>query len=459
MPHFPQHIFREYDIRGIAGQDIDEGFAYQLGKAYTTLLKPDESRPIAIAHDARLSSLAYHQSVIQGVNSMGFDVLDLGMQPSPLAYFSVFHLQTSGCIIITASHNPSAYNGFKFMLGKESLHGESIQHLYQIMQRDLVEIRQHGTSTAFDIQPLYQKFVRESCPISRPLKVVIDAGNGPAGIVAAPLFRQMGCEVTELYCQPDGHFPNHHPDPSVEENLTDLKAKVLEDHADLGIAFDGDGDRIGVVDEKGLMIWNDLLLLILARDLLKKHPESTIISEIKSSNRLYDGVKEAGGTAIMWRTGHSPIKAKMKETGAKLAGEMSGHIFYADRYDGFDDAIYAGVRLMQIIADSMQTLSFQLRDIPKTESTPEIRIPCADAIKFKLVEDAKVHFKNQGYDIIDVDGMRIQDGNSWGLLRASNTQAALTLRFEAPDKIQLKAIQQLIQDWLKEQPTSPVLND
>ncbi|MDQ6951984.1 MAG: phosphomannomutase/phosphoglucomutase [Mariprofundaceae bacterium] len=451
MPHFPHHIFREYDIRGIAGQDIDEAFAYQLGKAYTTLLHQDKKQAIAIAHDARLSSPVLHQAVIQGVNAMGFDVLDLGMQPSPLAYFAVFHCHVAGCIIITASHNPSPYNGFKFMVGKESLHGKSIQDLYQTMQQNLLEPQQHGTSTALDIQPLYENFVSESCPISRPLKVVIDAGNGPSGIVAAPLFRKMGCEVTELYCQPDGHFPNHHPDPSVEENLADLKAKVIEEHADLGIAFDGDGDRIGVVDEQGHMIWNDLLLLILAKDLLKKHPGSTIISEIKSSNRLYHAVEEAGGTAIMWRTGHSPIKAKMKETGAKLAGEMSGHIFYADQYDGFDDAIYAGVRLMQIIAESMKNLSYQLRDIPHTETTPEIRIPCADERKFKLVEEAKNYFRNKGYNIIDVDGMRIQDDESWGLLRASNTQAALTLRFEAPNTEKLREIQQLIQVWLDKQ--------
>jgi len=451
MPHFPQHIFREYDIRGIAGQDIDEGFAFQLGKAYTTLLPPNPSAAIAVAHDARLSSPDFHQAVIEGVTSMGVDVLDLAMQPSPLAYFAVFHCQVVGCIIITASHNPSPYNGFKFMVGQESLHGESIQQLYRMMLRDLPESMQQGVSTAFDIQPLYEKFVHETCPLSRPLKVVIDAGNGPSGVVAAPLFRKMGCEVTELYCQPDGHFPNHHPDPSVEENLADLKAKVLEKHADLGIAFDGDGDRIGVVDEQGNMIWNDMLLLILARDLLKKHPKSTIISEIKSSNRLYDAIKEAGGTAIMWRTGHSPIKAKMKETGATLAGEMSGHIFYADQYDGFDDAIYAGVRLMQIVAESMQPLSFQLHGIPHTESTAEIRVACADARKFRLVEEAKAYFASLDYSIIDVDGMRIQDGESWGLLRASNTQAALTLRFEAPDKPSLHAIQQLIQNWLDAQ--------
>ncbi|MDQ6973624.1 MAG: phosphomannomutase/phosphoglucomutase [Mariprofundaceae bacterium] len=366
-------------------------------------------------------------------------------------YFSVFHCSTSGCIIITASHNPSPYNGFKFMLGKESLHGQSIQNLYQIMQQEPISSTITGKHIPFAIQPLYETFVRSHCLISRPLKVVIDAGNGPSGIVAAPLFRKMGCEVTELYCQPDGRFPNHHPDPSIEENLSDLKIKVIEEHADLGIAFDGDGDRIGIIDEQGKMIWNDLLLLILAKDLLKKYPQSTIISEIKSSQVLYDGIQMAGGKAIMWRTGHSLIKEKMKETGAKLAGEMSGHIFYADQYDGFDDAIYAGARLMQIVANSMQPLSFQLHGIPKTATTPEIRIPCSDHKKFNLVENATTYFRAQGYDIIDIDGMRIQDGDSWGLLRASNTQAALTLRFEAPSIEKLHAIQELIQAWVREQ--------
>ncbi|MDQ6990982.1 MAG: phosphomannomutase/phosphoglucomutase [Mariprofundaceae bacterium] len=451
MLHIPHHIFREYDIRGIAYQDIDEAFAYRLGQSFTRLLPEGETRPMSVAHDARLSSPAFHQALIEGVNSMGVDVLNLGMMPSPLAYFSVFHCQTSGCIVTTASHNPSPYNGFKFMLGKDSLHGESIQKLYQIMQQAPIKSNIIGKNTPFEIQALYETFVRESCLISRPLKVVIDAGNGPSGIVAAPLFRKMGCEVTELYCQPDGRFPNHHPDPSVEENLQDLKIKVLEEHADLGIAFDGDGDRIGIIDEQGNMIWNDLLLLILAKYLLKKHPQSTIISEIKSSYLLYDGIHQAGGKAIMWRTGHSPIKEKMKETGAKLAGEMSGHIFYADQYDGFDDAIYAGVRLMQIIADSMQPLSFQLHDIPKTASTPEIRIPCSDDKKFKLVELAKVYFRQQGYDIIDIDGMRIQTDDSWGLLRASNTQAALTLRFEAPNIEKLQHIQALIEAWIRDQ--------
>jgi len=450
MLTFPSHVFREYDIRGISTQDIDTDFAYQLGKAYSLFLGVHETRPIAVARDTRLTSPSLHQALIAGLTSMGYDVLDLGMVPSPLAYFSTFHCNTAGCIIVTASHNPSAYNGFKFMLGQESLYGAAIQKLAASMQQAIAEAPISGTCTHFDIQPMYERFVSGDCPLTRPLKIVIDAGNGPSGIIAAPLFRRMGCEVTELYCEPDGNFPNHHPDPSVEENLYDLKQKVLEVHADVGLGFDGDGDRLGVVDEQGTMIWNDILLLILAKDVLQQHPKSTIISEIKSSQCLYDGIQEAGGNAIMWRTGHSLIKAKMKETGAILAGEMSGHFFYADRYDGVDDATYAAARLLQLIADSKAPLSALSRDIPHYVCTPEIRIPCPDELKFALVEEAKRYFREQGYAIMDVDGMRLSIGKSWGLLRASNTQAALTLRFEAPDDTQLHHIQDLIQDWLKQ---------
>ena len=448
MPTFPSHIFREYDIRGISTQDIHDDFAYQLGKAFSLLLAADESRPIAIAHDARISSPSLHRAIISGLVHMGCQVLDLGMVPSPLAYFATFRCNTAGCIVVTASHNPSEYNGFKFMLGQESLHGARIQALAQSMQHDIPEASTQGICTYRDIQPMYERFVLDDCPLAHPLKIVIDAGNGPTGLIAAPLFRRMGCEVTELYCEPDGLFPNHHPDPSVEENLSDLKKKVLEVRADIGLAFDGDGDRLGVVDNQGRMIWNDIILLILARDVLKHYSESTIISEIKSSQCLYDGIQEAGGKAIMWRTGHSLIKAKMKETGAKLAGEMSGHFFYADRYDGFDDATYAAARLLQLIAKNRASLSSLLHGIPNYACTPEIRIPCPDELKFALVEEAKAYFREQGYTIIDVDGMRISMGKAWGLLRASNTQAALTLRFEAPDNTQLQHIQDLIQNWL-----------
>ncbi|MDX8407384.1 MAG: phosphomannomutase/phosphoglucomutase, partial [Mariprofundaceae bacterium] len=294
----------------------------------------------------------------------------------------------------------------------------------------------------------YSNFVAADCSLCRPLKVVIDAGNGPSGMIAAPLYRRLGCEVVELYCEPDGHFPNHHPDPTIAENMHDLAERVVREQADLGIAFDGDGDRIGIVDERGQIIWGDMLLLLLSRHLLKQHPGATIISEVKSSQRMYDGIREAGGNAIMWRTGHSPIKSKMKETGALLAGEMSGHMFFADRFFGFDDGAYAGARVMQVLAEAYAPLSTLLADVEPVYCTPEIRISCPDEMKFGLVELAKEHFTSLGYEIIDIDGMRINLPEGWGLLRASNTQPGLVMRFEAESEQGLQEMRDLIEDWL-----------
>jgi len=449
MHLFPHHAFREYDIRGIADTDITEDFAYRLGKAFAAKLPTDESRAISVGRDVRLSGTALQAAVMRGLNDAGVDVIDIGMGPTPSAYYSVFHLDTAGCIMVTASHNPSQYNGFKLMLGKESLHGENIQRLKELMQQNIPNANHSGSISQMDINTDYADFVVADCPLSRPLKVVIDAGNGPSGVIAAPIYRRLGCEVIELYCQPDGTFPNHHPDPTIAENMHDLAVKVCESKADLGIAFDGDGDRIGIVDEQGQIIWGDMLLLILARHLLKIHPHATIISEVKSSESMYTGIRQAGGNPIMWRTGHSPIKAKMKETGALLAGEMSGHMFFADRFFGFDDAIYAGARIMQVLADANGVLSDQLHDVPHTEITPELRINCPDKRKFDVVEEAKTYFSSQGYPIIDVDGMRIQFEDGWGLLRASNTQPALVLRFEATSKQRLKDMQGLISGWLE----------
>ncbi|HKI60006.1 MAG TPA: phosphomannomutase/phosphoglucomutase, partial [Mariprofundaceae bacterium] len=348
---FPHHIFREYDVRGIAGEEITESLAYRLAQAYASMLPAAESRPVIVARDVRLSGPKLLAAVIEGLRDAGIDVLDIGMVPTPLAYYTVFQLESAGCLVVTASHNPSNYNGFKMMIGRESLHGEDIQKLKRGMTTTVDKHEQVGSYSSMDIAPAYSDFVASDIHLSRPLKVVIDAGNGPSGSIAGPIYRRLGCEVFELYCEPDGHFPNHHPDPTIEANMRDLAAAVREHHADLGIAFDGDGDRIGVVDEKGEMIWGDMLLLLLSRHLLRSHPGATIISEVKSSQVMYDDIRAHGGKPIMWRTGHSPIKAKMKESGALLAGEMSGHMFFADRFFGFDDAVYAGARVMQVVAD------------------------------------------------------------------------------------------------------------
>jgi len=446
---FPHHAFREYDIRGIAGTDITEELAYRLGYAYATMLDESEIRPVIVARDVRISGPVIQAAVIRGLRDAGADVIDIGMAPTPLAYFGVYHLEGAGCIMVTASHNPGDYNGFKMMKGKESLHGEDIQTLKARMLETPEKNDIEGSLTRVDVVPSYEDFIRKDVQLSRPLKVVIDAGNGPSGVIAAPIYRSLGCDVIELFCEPDGTFPNHHPDPTVEENMRDISAVVREHKADLGIAFDGDGDRIGVVDERGNIIWGDMLLLLLARHLLQSHPKATIISEVKCSQHMYDDIRAHGGNAIMWRTGHSPIKAKMKETGALLAGEMSGHMFFADRFFGFDDAVYAGARVMQVFADLLMPASRVLDDVPASVTTPELRVDCPDERKFKLVEEAKTHFAKAGYEIIDVDGMRIKFDDGWGLLRASNTQPSLVLRFEAPTEERLGEMRQLIEGWLE----------
>jgi len=449
--YFPHQVFREYDIRGIADKEITEDFAYTLAQAYAQLLPVDVSKPVVVARDVRLSGLRLQQAVMRGLVEQGIDVIDLGMVPTPMAYYAVYHLQTAGCIMVTASHNPAEYNGFKLMLGKESFHGEALQALKRTMLNlNIKRAGEKGSIQCQNLSQVYADFVIQDCKLVRPLKVVIDAGNGPAGLVAAPVYRGLGCDVVELHCEPDGRFPNHHPDPTVEENMQDIAAKVCEVGADLGIAFDGDGDRIGIVDEQGHIIWGDMLLLLLSRELLLQHPGATVISEAKSSQLLYDDIQARGGHVIMWQTGHSLMKAKIKETGALLAGEMSGHFFFADRYFGFDDAVYAGARLMQLLAAQKTPLSSLLNDLPSKVSTPEIRMDCPDAEKFGIVEAAKQYFANEGYVMNTIDGMRLHHAGGWALLRASNTQPALVFRYEADDIASLQELRVLLEDWLKQ---------
>jgi len=451
--NIPHQVFREYDIRGLVGKEITVDLAYRLGHAFAAMLPADASGRVVVGRDVRLSSPELQQAVIHGLTDAGRDVLDIGMAPSPLAYFAVFHEQAAGCVVITASHNPAEYNGFKLMRGQQSLHGDEIQELMLRMEADAGgKVGTPGHVRQEDVCRPYHEYVEADIQLRRPLKIVIDAGNGPSGMIAAPLYRALcpaeACEVIELFCEPDGRFPNHHPDPTVEENLQALKKSVREHQADIGIAFDGDGDRIGVVDEQGGVIWGDMLLILLARDVLRSHPGATVISEVKSSRHLYADIEKNGGVGVMWRTGHSPIKAKMKETGALLAGEMSGHIFFADRYYGFDDATYAGARLMQLLAAQNRPLSALLSDIPRSCVTPEIRIACAEECKFALVEEAKAFFSAQGIAMIEVDGMRLEFSDAWGLLRASNTQPALVLRCEAESQQRLDEIKALIANWL-----------
>ena len=442
--------FREYDIRGLAEIDFDKDFALLLGKVHGTAIAARGGKRVTVGRDVRATSDAYAEAVIAGMASAGLHVYDIGICPTPLLYFSLFHLDVDGGIQITASHNPSEYNGFKICLGKDTLYGEQIQDIRARMEHKVFREKPGGAVERYEIIPPYHKHLLSDVPkLSRPLKVVIDGGSGVGGPVAPPIFRQRGCQVWEIACTPDGNFPYHHPDPTVPENLAMVIDKVKQEGADLGIAYDGDADRIGAVDERGNILWGDELLVLFARDVLKRNPAATIISEVKCSQRLYDDIRKHGGKPIMWKAGHSLMKAKMKETDALLAGEMSGHMFFKERYFGYDDAIYASLRLLEILANSGKPLSALLSDLPKSVSTPEIRVDCPDDKKFIIAERATEYFRRH-YDVIDVDGVRVQFAEGWGLIRASNTQPALVLRFEAQSDAKLKEYRALIENKLKD---------
>ncbi len=443
-------VFREYDIRGLAEIDFDKDFALLLGKVHGTEIAEKGGKRASVARDCRATSDAYAEAVIAGMVAAGLHVYDIGVCPTPLLYFSLFHLGLDGGIQITASHNPSEYNGFKICLGKDTLYGQQIQEIRQRMDRKAFHEKPGGKVERYEIVPPYQKYLLADVPkLARPLKIVADAGSGVGGPVAPPIFRQLGCRVWEIACVPDATFPLHHPDPTVPQNLVMLIEKVKLENADLGIAYDGDADRIGVVDENGDILWGDELLVLFARDVLKRNPGAAIIADVKCSQRLYDDVSKHGGRPIMWKAGHSLIKAKMKETRALLGGEMSGHIFFKERYFGYDDAIYASLRLLEILAQSGKPLSCLIGDLPKSVSTPEIRVDCPDEKKFAIAEKATEYFR-QHYDVIDVDGARVQFPDGWGLIRASNTEPALVLRFEASCQETLDEYRSIIESKLKE---------
>jgi phosphomannomutase/phosphoglucomutase len=443
-------IFREYDIRGLAEKDFDREFALLLGKVHGTAIAARGGKRVSVGRDCRSTSDAYAEAVIAGMAGAGLDVYDIGVCPTPLLYFSLFHLDLDGGIQITASHNPSEYNGFKICLGKETLYGAQIQDIRMKIERGEYSENAGGKVERYEIIPPYQKHLLTDIPrLARRLMVVIDPGSGVGGPVAPPLFRRLGCQVWEIACEPDPNFPFHHPDPTVPENLAMLIDKVKQENADLGIAYDGDADRIGAVDEKGNILWGDELLVLFSRDVLKRNPNAIVISEVKCSQRLYDDIVQNGGQAIMWKAGHSLLKAKMKETQALLAGEMSGHMFFKERYFGYDDAIYASLRLLEILANAEEPLSSLLADLPPSVSTPEIRVDCPDERKFIIAAKATEYFRRH-YDVIDVDGVRVRFPGGWGLIRASNTQPALVLRFEAQSESQLKEYRSLVEQKLRE---------
>lgn len=444
-------IFREYDVRGTVGTDLTEEVALHLGRAIGTVIRNNKIDRMAIGRDVRTSSDGLHGAMLEGLLSTGVHVVDVGVCPTPLLYFSLFHLNLQGGVMITGSHNPAEFNGFKICVGRDTIHGPEIQKLYErIIAHDYVE--GVGAVSREEIIPPYLDYIVSRFPglkVSNRLKIAIDCGNGTAGLVVPELLKRFGFNPVELYCEIDGNFPNHHPDPTVEKNLVDLIEKVRLETADLGIAFDGDSDRIGVINDKGEILWGDKLLVLFSRDILRHHPGATIISEVKSSHLLYEDIRQKGGNPVMWKAGHSLIKAKMKETKAALGGEMSGHIFFADRYFGYDDAIYAACRLIEIVLSGQTPLSGLLADLPVTSSTPEIRIDCPDDEKFQLVEKLKGKLASL-YQINDVDGVRVTFNGGWGLVRASNTQPILVLRYEAETVEKMNLIKAVIEKALKE---------
>ncbi len=473
------NIFREYDIRGVFGEDLTFEFAELLARGYAKFVKEKsgkENPKVTVGRDIRLSSPELRNAVIKGLTASAVDCVDIGEVPTPLQYFSLFELEADGGIMITGSHNPSEYNGFKISIGMETLHGSDIQRIKELMievQKEDLAILASGESHCgksgnlkfFNIKKKYLEWVTKDINIEKndkPIKVVIDSGNATGGLIAPQLLKDIGCEVVKLYCDIDGTFPNHHPDPTVPENLKDLIAKVAETGADLGIGYDGDSDRIGAVDENGTIIYGDQLMVIFATDILETKKGATIVADVKCSNTMYDEIKRLGGKAVMWKTGHSLIKSKMKELGASLAGEMSGHIFFADRFFGFDDAIYSSCRLLEILSkkrksDPLFTTSMLLKDITNTVSTPEIRVDCPDDEKVALVEKLKKELSmvTEGpggikvLEVIDIDGIRIEFEGGWALGRSSNTQPVIVFRFEAETKDLLNSLKSFVFDKVK----------
>ncbi len=453
----PANIFREYDIRGVAERDLSDELAEGIGRAFGAMLRAPEGakdgKPLrlAVGRDCRLSSPRLHAALLRGLEKAGVHVVDIGVGPTPMLYFAVHHLAADGGIQITGSHNPGDENGFKMMRGKASFFGADIQKLRErIVAKDFGEDRTgKGKVEPVGVEDAYVATMKERFDFAgSKLVFTLDAGNGAGGPLGMRTMKALGLSPDPLFCEMDGNFPNHHPDPTVEKNLAALVARVKETNARVGLAYDGDADRIGAVDEHGTVIWGDKLMILFSRALLKDKPGSTILGEVKCSQTLYDDIAKHGGKPVVWKTGHSLIKTKMKETGAMLAGEMSGHIFFADRYFGYDDAIYAGLRLLEILMKDPRPLSEMLADVPKTFSTPELRVDCPDAIKFQVVAAVTRHYKDKGNPVLDIDGARITfKGASgptpppkWGLVRASNTGPILVMRFEAGTEAELAEI-------------------
>lgn len=461
-------IFREYDIRGVVGRDFDEDFAFSLGKAFSVLLKEHNqvAECVSVGRDARLSSEELTAYIIKGIISSGINVYDIGMCPTPLQYFSIHYLDLDGGIMVTGSHNPPEYNGFKLSVGKETIFGKEIQKIKKIIEgRNWKDIDDTGRIIHHDIVDTYKTFMLKRFSYLadkkyRRMKVVVDAGNGTAGVVVPSILENMGCEVVQIYCEPDGLFPNHHPDPTVVEYIKDLISITKESGADIGIGYDGDADRIGVINRSGNIIWGDQIMIILSRDILKRIPGSVIIGDVKCSQLMFDDIERHGGRPIMWKTGHSLVKDKMRQEGAILAGEFSGHIFISDNYYGYDDALYTTFRIIEIMKKEGLSLEELLSDIPTMHNTPEIRIDCPENQKKLIVERLIKRCKDYSLygngpfpikRIYDIDGARVVFEKGWGLVRSSNTQPVIVMRFEAEDEESLNDYRSFLEEELKKE--------
>jgi len=454
MPATPQiavdrSIFRAYDIRGIVGQTLDVNIARLIGQAIGSLMQERNQRNIVVGRDGRLSSPSLADALIEGLRKAGRDVIDIGEAPTPMAYFGTFQLRTGCCVSLTGSHNPPDYNGFKIMVDGETLYGDAIQNLYaRIVENKLYKAETPGQSSVRSLKDDYIQRIAGDIQIERKLKVVIDCGNGVAGAVAPELLEAIGAEVEPLFCEVDGTFPHHHPDPSDPENLTDLIRVVQKVGADIGLALDGDGDRLGVVTKSGEMIYPDRLLMLFAADVLERNPGACVIYDVKCTGHLATQILRHGGSPLMWKTGHSLIKAKMKETEAELAGEMSGHFFFRERWYGFDDGLYAAARLLEILAASPDDVETIFAALPKGVSTPELKIAVAEGEQYKFIENFVARAKFEGARIATIDGLRADWPDGWGLVRASNTTPTLVLRFDAKDGASLARVQGLFREQM-----------
>lgn len=449
MAQINPQIFREYDIRGVADRDLTDEAVLNIGRAYGTFLKRDKKHVMALGRDCRVSSPRIHQAFLKGVLSTGLHVVDIGLSTTPCLYFAIRYLAMDGGVMITGSHNPPDQNGLKLCIDTASLFGSQIQELRQIIDRQDFG-NGEGRVSERPMVDDYREYIEKSFVFKKALKVAVDCGNGMTGLFVPQLLKKFGHKVISLYTEPDGRFPNHPADPSEPENLEELIHTVRKEKADVGLAFDGDGDRVGVVDSEGNIIPGDKLMILFSRSLLEDYPGATIIADVKCSNLLFKDIEAHGGRGIMWKTGHSLIKAKMKDESALLAGEMSGHMFFRHRWFGFDSGVYAACRVLEILDREGKKLSDLLADVPFTFATPEIRVPCADDKKFAVVKRAAEDFKKARYHVVDIDGARVEFPDGWGLVRASNTQPVLVTRFEAQSEARLKEIRTLVEDKIRE---------